>query len=127
MHSTCQRADICGVASATSAEIADAFGLRNATEVGELFSRRLDGLHPIRELGESREAGGLICSSESGRLSRQRNIDRGAHLAQYGQHSLRLLLAVRADQARAGRHHLAGAFRYPMAVARLIEPGAEAH
>src|SRR5262245_24936741 len=76
-----QRANIRGVASTTPADIADAFGFRNATEVGELFSRRLDGLQLVGELGETREAGSFVRSAESGWLSRQRNIDRCAHLA----------------------------------------------
>src|SRR5262245_15069784 len=97
-HSARQGANIRGVATATPADIDDALGLRDATEVRELFPRRLNGLHLVWELGETCEAGSFVRSSESGRLGRQRNIDRGAHFAQYGQHPLRLLLTVRPDQ-----------------------------
>src|SRR5215469_9443078 len=97
--------NISGIASTASAEKLDALRQCSLRKAFKRASWNLNGLHLVGKLRQLSETGDCVRRSEGGRLRRDGNADRLAHLPNDRQHSIRFLLAIDTHDYSPCIHH----------------------
>src|SRR6185503_4180784 len=119
--------DIGGIASAASAEELDTFPLRSFRKAFKRASWNLNGLHLVGKLRQLSEAGDCFRSTEGGRLCRDGNSDRFAHLSNDRHHSIWFLLAIDANDGGAGIHHSSRTVGWSVSIGTEVHSWTESH